>query len=152
MDNNNSNGTVTAKVKVLDWKNMEWKTLGLKRGSLLKLRFGTHNASQASVVSQNSTGSKRRFSRLSVIFGMNDETQDDATNGLDTIAEQDPAPSDEEMEELYKSTVLDKNRIRTPFVSLVRETEQRRTIVIFIRHFFCGVRQPNSQSIPGQLY
>ncbi len=50
--------------------------------------------------------------------------------------------------------VLDADRHSIPFKSLYHSPDTRRVLVIFIRHFFCGVRPPASclQIILGPLF
>lgn len=80
----------------------------------------------------------RRGSALSEIYSIcGPDTAPQATIGLDTIAEQDPLPSTEQMRALYKLTVMDRTRNKTPFIDLVQSSRTRRNIVVFIRHFFC---------------
>lgn len=51
----------------------------------------------------------------------------------------DELPQSSVLKELYKLQVLDRNRAKVPFKTLVQSKDHRRHVVIFIRHFFCGV-------------
>ncbi|KEQ63501.1 uncharacterized protein M437DRAFT_46712 [Aureobasidium melanogenum CBS 110374] len=87
---------------------------------------------------ENAITIERRESNLSEIFGIcGPEPAAQPVIGLDTIAEQDPLPSTQELQALYKLTVMDRTRNKTPFIDLVQSSGNRRNIVIFIRHFFC---------------
>lgn len=97
--------------------------------------------SVASLATVGSFGNIRRQSRLSEIFGVCGPTPAGGLD-LDTIAEQDPLPTPEAMDDLLKLVILDRNRNKTPFVDLVKSTSHHRNIVIFIRHFFCPVGPP----------
>lgn len=48
-------------------------------------------------------------------------------------------PGAEVMEELYKVQVVNKNREKVVFRDLIQSKEYKRHVVVFIRHFFCGV-------------
>lgn len=48
-------------------------------------------------------------------------------------------PSDSLMSDLYKVQVMDKTRRKVPFKDLIKSKDHRRHIVVFVRHFFCGV-------------
>jgi len=43
------------------------------------------------------------------------------------------------LDDIAKVALLDRNRNKITFRELVNDGTHRRTIVIFIRHFFCGV-------------
>ncbi|GAB7353832.1 hypothetical protein MBLNU459_g4202t3 [Dothideomycetes sp. NU459] len=110
--------------------------LSTKFKSIQVFKFKLRNDSVASLDTIQTSRSGRRQSRLSEIFGLNGAAP--VINGdLEPIVEQDPLPTTEEMEELMKLSVLDRNRNKTPFVDLVRPNLKKRNIVIFIRHFFC---------------
>lgn len=90
---------------------------------------------------ENAITIERRESNLSEIFGIcGPEPAAQPVIGLDTIAEQDSLPSTQELQALYKLTIMDRTRNKTPFIDLVQSSGNRRNIVIFIRHFFCPVR------------
>jgi len=48
-------------------------------------------------------------------------------------------PTQETLDEVGKVMLLDRNRNKISFKEIVESAAQRRTIIIFIRHFFCGV-------------
>lgn len=50
----------------------------------------------------------------------------------------DEMPPADEIEELYKVQVIDKNRQKVLFRDLIQSKDHRRHVVVFIRHFFCG--------------
>lgn len=91
--------------------------------------------------------------RMSSIFGdwraqSSHGVQPDA---LDTIQEQDPPPSKDALREMLNMNVLDRYRTKVPFNSLVKDGVQRRTVVVFIRHFFCGVGSSRSSVFAQRL-
>ena len=51
----------------------------------------------------------------------------------------DKLPSTEVLDAIYELDVVDKEKQAVKFRTLVQETQSRRNLVIFIRHFFCGV-------------
>lgn len=108
----------------------EWKNVKV---------FKLSSAFRASAESLVSYG--RRGSNLSEIFGIcGPDNFVPPPKGLGTIDEKDPLPSDAELETLYKLELMDRTRVRTPFADLVRSNGNTRSIVVFIRHFFCPVR------------
>lgn len=114
---------------------MDWKSLKVFRISPIKTSAVTLGKA-ASI-----TTVERRDSNLSDIFSVcGPDIPVPATIGLGTIAEQDPLPSVEQLQALYRLTVMDRTRNKTPFIDLVQSSRNRRKIVIFIRHFFCPVR------------
>jgi len=115
------------------------------------MKFGTmftfapsRNASVVSEKSFISGGNQNRISMrpLSAIFAesadMKGVQQPNVVN-LDSIAEQDPLPPHADVEEALNMVVLDQHRLKIPFAQLLQDTDERRTVTIFIRHFFCGV-------------
>lgn len=114
---------------------MDWKSLKSFRMSL----FGSYAVTLKPA--ENAITIERRESNLSEIFGIcGPEPAAQPVIGLDTIAEQDSLPSTQELQALYKLTIMDRTRNKTPFIDLVQSSGNRRNIVIFIRHFFCPVR------------
>lgn len=114
---------------------MDWKSLKAFKVSLMSATTVTLKTAE------NVITISRRGSALSEIYSIcGPDTAPQATIGLDTIAEQDPLPSTEQMRALYKLTVMDRTRNKTPFIDLVQSSRTRRKIVVFIRHFFCPVR------------
>ncbi|KAG9950864.1 hypothetical protein KCU85_g3256, partial [Aureobasidium melanogenum] len=111
---------------------MDWKSLKSFRMSL----FGSYAVTLKPA--ENAITIERRESNLSEIFGIcGPEPAAQPVIGLDTIAEQDSLPSTQELQALYKLTIMDRTRNKTPFIDLVQSSGNRRNIVIFIRHFFC---------------
>ena len=51
----------------------------------------------------------------------------------------DELPTVDMLEELYDMQILDRNRQKIRFGDVVQDTKHRRHVVVFIRHFFCGV-------------
>lgn len=48
-------------------------------------------------------------------------------------------PTGDLLEDLYKMQMLDRNRQKVTFGEIVKDKSHRRHVVVFIRHFFCGV-------------
>lgn len=67
--------------------------------------------------------------------------QSPSLGGLDTVLEMDPPPSQQELAELYEMEVLDTMRNKHKFGTLIKDANYERVVVVFIRHFFCGVRE-----------
>ncbi|CAD0110380.1 unnamed protein product [Aureobasidium uvarum] len=114
-------------LKIMDWKPVK------------VFRMLSSNASALTLEKAESLiAYGRRGSALSEIFSVcGPDTPAAAVIGLGTIVEQDPIPTPEELEALYKMVLMDRTRNKTPFGDLVRASGNRRNIVIFIRHFFC---------------
>ncbi|KAG9659280.1 hypothetical protein KCU95_g11406, partial [Aureobasidium melanogenum] len=111
---------------------MDWKSLKGFRMSLFSSYAVTLKPAE------NTITIERRGSNLSEIFGIcGPDTAAQPVIGLGTIAEQDPLPSTQELQALYKLNVMDRTRNKTPFLDLVQSSKNRRNIVVFIRHFFC---------------
>ncbi|KAG9567843.1 hypothetical protein KCU71_g3560, partial [Aureobasidium melanogenum] len=111
----------------------------MDRKSLKALRMSLFGSYAVTLKpAENAITIERRGSNLSEIFGVcGPDTAAQSTIGLGTIAEQDPLPSTEELQALYKLNVMDWTRNKTPFLDLVKSNKNRRNIVVFIRHFFC---------------
>lgn len=65
-------------------------------------------------------------------------------------------PSDDTLKDIAKVVLLDRNRNKVTFKELVNDASHRRTVVVFIRHFFCGmcygyVRNLSADLMPGKL-
>lgn len=119
---------------------MDWKSLKGFRMSLFSSYAVTLKPAE------NTITIERRGSNLSEIFGIcGPDTAAQPVIGLGTIAEQDPLPSTQELQALYKLNVMDRTRNKTPFLDLVQSSKNRRNIVVFIRHFFCPVRSSASR-------
>ncbi|KAI4739905.1 hypothetical protein E4T50_09646 [Aureobasidium sp. EXF-12298] len=87
---------------------MEWKNVKV---------FKLSSAFRASAESLVTIG--RRGSNLSEIFGVcGPDNVVPAPIGLGTIEEKDPLPTDEELEALYKLSLMDRTRVKTPFADL----------------------------------
>lgn len=65
--------------------------------------------------------------------------QSPSLGGLDTVLEMDPPPSQQELAELYEMEVLDTMRDKHKFGTLIKDANYERVVIVFIRHFFCGV-------------
>lgn len=63
-------------------------------------------------------------------------------------------PSKADLEKVADSPVLDVDKKSHTFKSLYADNEQgaRRVLIIFIRHFFCGVRLPPSPPFQARAY
>ena len=63
-------------------------------------------------------------------------------------------PTKEDLEKVADLPVLDKNGKRHTFKSLYADNENgpRRVLIIFIRHFFCGVCSPFNTSFLPRMY
>lgn len=117
------------------YRSMDWKSLKVFRISSIKASRVTLGKTESI------TTVERRESNFSEIFSVcGPDIATPATIGLGTITEQDPLPSTEQLQALYKLTVMDRTRNKTPFIDLVQSSKNHRNIVIFIRHFFCPVR------------
>jgi len=55
------------------------------------------------------------------------------------LPKQSQMPSEAQLNELYALKVRDKDDKEVPFSSLVKGTAESRNVIIWIRHFFCGV-------------
>ncbi|KAF4554867.1 Hypothetical protein D9617_3g019360 [Elsinoe fawcettii] len=60
-------------------------------------------------------------------------------------------PSEALLNELYKVQVMDKTRRKVPFKDLVRSKDNRRHVVVFVRHFFCGMCYSYVKALAHQL-
>jgi hypothetical protein len=79
-------------------------------------------------------------------------TADDGVNPLDfegTVDTNHDLPTAETIRKIDNYTVLDRDGKSHTFRSLYtgRHTA-RRVLIIFIRHFYCGVRLPSAFSLP----
>jgi len=61
-------------------------------------------------------------------------------------------PDDSVLKDIGKVTLLDRNRTKTTFSELVNDPSYKRTVVIFIRHFFCGVRRITTLNLFPSIY
>ena len=97
--------------------------------------FGT----DAQEIVQNEKQTKKR-KRLSMWNGeLDDPAERPTSKSRLTPEELHRMPSDDTLDDIAKVVLLDRNRNKVTLKELVNDGTHRRTIVIFIRHFFCGV-------------
>ena len=104
--------------------------------------------SEKSFVSGDVASRRISMRPLSAIFGevrtetLQQDGQQQQHDYLDTILEQDPLPPHADIEEILNMTVMDQHRLKIPLGQLVKDKDERRVVMVFIRHFFCGVGLP----------
>lgn len=62
-------------------------------------------------------------------------------------------PSEKVLEQIYTLPVQDENKKKMPFKDLITGAKdgEHRNIVIFVRHFFCGVGPPSLANLSSNL-
>ena len=55
------------------------------------------------------------------------------------VIESETLPSDDELKKVHGLKLLDAKGKSLNFEDLVKQTATKKTLVVFIRHFFCGV-------------
>ncbi|PNS16643.1 hypothetical protein CAC42_4607 [Sphaceloma murrayae] len=60
-------------------------------------------------------------------------------------------PSESLLNDLYKVQIMDKTRRKVPFKDLVRSKDHRRHVVVFVRHFFCGMCYSYVKALAHQM-
>jgi hypothetical protein len=95
----------------------------------------------------NGSGPSSRASSITAAIPSKDDT-----NPLDyqgDVPTNNNLPSQETLRKLEKYTVLDESGKSHTFKSLYTGPNvARRVLIIFVRHFFCGVREPNFAPVP----
>lgn len=105
--------------------------------------FGNNDATE--IIGEKSVAPRRK--RLSMWNGeLEDPSDMPAVKNRLSPEELHRLPEQDVLNDIAKVTLLDKNRHKTTFGELTNDPNYKRIIVIFIRHFFCGVRRKVSHA------
>ncbi|GAB7340432.1 hypothetical protein MBLNU457_6863t1 [Dothideomycetes sp. NU457] len=115
--------------------------------------FGNNDATE--IIGEKSVAPRRK--RLSMWNGeLEDPSDMPAVKNRLSPEELHRLPEEDVLNDIAKVTLLDKNRHKTTFGELTNDANYKRVIVIFIRHFFCGmcygyVKNISADLMPGKL-